>query len=101
MLLQIWYKWETRHKSTFKLDGRGAPSLPLNQRTMIIGEQRFQCLNDTGADRMVPQKGRGSSSWDLITGPPNTGVGRRSMSQEMASSITWVGLDRDKENLGL
>lgn len=27
---------------------------------MIIGEQRFQCLNDTGADRTVPQKGRGS-----------------------------------------
>lgn len=50
----------------------------------------------TGADRMVFRKEEFLTSWDLITGPPIMGVKGRSMFQETASPITWVGLDGDK-----
>ena len=63
---------------------------------MIFGGQRFQCLIDTGADRTVLRKKEVQTNKDLIAKPPIMEVGRRSMSQEMASPITWVGPNRDK-----
>ena len=60
------------------------------------GGQKFQYLIDMGADGMVLRKEEVPTSCDLITGSPVTEVGGRSLSHEMVSSITWVGLDEDK-----
>ena len=49
-----------------------------------------------GADRTVLRKEDVLTSWDVITGPPIIGVGKRSMSKETASPLTWLGPDGDK-----